>query len=592
MADNEIPLAAAALAIALVALLTAFGQLLGQYFSTADGYRRCKKSVMGHYAARTRRVWKWKEFRFETLYTVPEIFMSGDGAPNLGSQVILTGSDVSRKLSLMPVTQAQKTKTESPKHLWTNRNPGTELSEKRLAEYQMAGVETMKVFSSSFTHTSGELACWIPLLHWIHETTQISLNDDHKKFIAKLGSGAGVAAPHTRVPAIVLKQKSWDFQPPDVAKPLAKTTLSDIAVIARRMGMKWKDFRPSEGILRAEGHSHILTSTLVRGLGLVLQYSYTGREDRLRDANYNLSRSRVACLGLSEYPEVYIPSAASDRLGCGVVRSIRKFGLPDFTLSTSAQIIAALNVLDRSGTSAAALNKILKEEPDYKFRVGDIVAFSVHDLRLSGSNLVQIPAPSDNVNGVTVSVFGRNAFRLCLEEHIVVHQRNVGPLTKEALEICRDIGREFAAWDFLDENSNNEEPWVITRDCRYLDKLQGILQQTTELLSTMETDYPGFRYHNLLGAHIKECIFAEGGETSMQRSFTPDYRADVDAYFRKLPAIVERMAQTGVNDPQFVVDAWVTMMMRGFCWGAMHFFVPGERVPVEYFGSQLPVFIG
>jgi hypothetical protein len=28
------------------------------------------------------------------------------------------------------------------------------------------------------------------------------------------------------------------------------------------------------------------------------------------------------------------------------------------------------------------------------------------------------------------------------------------------------------------------------------------------------------------------------------------------------------------------------------CWGACHFFVPGERVPIQFFGSQLPVYIG
>jgi hypothetical protein len=47
MGSTDTNRAASALAIALVALLTALGQLLQQYFATAEGYRRGQGSVMG-----------------------------------------------------------------------------------------------------------------------------------------------------------------------------------------------------------------------------------------------------------------------------------------------------------------------------------------------------------------------------------------------------------------------------------------------------------------------------------------------------------------------------------------------------------------
>lgn len=47
---DENTLSIAALAVALVALIVALGQLIGQYFATADGYRRCQSSVMGPWA--------------------------------------------------------------------------------------------------------------------------------------------------------------------------------------------------------------------------------------------------------------------------------------------------------------------------------------------------------------------------------------------------------------------------------------------------------------------------------------------------------------------------------------------------------------
>ena len=66
----------AALVVALVALVVALCQLLGQYFSTADGYRRCQSSVMGSWARFTRLRWRWSQFRFETLFTIPMIIVT------------------------------------------------------------------------------------------------------------------------------------------------------------------------------------------------------------------------------------------------------------------------------------------------------------------------------------------------------------------------------------------------------------------------------------------------------------------------------------------------------------------------------------
>jgi hypothetical protein len=54
MANGEISLAGAALAVALTALAIAIGQLLQQVFSTAEGYRRCQPSVLGPWARNTR----------------------------------------------------------------------------------------------------------------------------------------------------------------------------------------------------------------------------------------------------------------------------------------------------------------------------------------------------------------------------------------------------------------------------------------------------------------------------------------------------------------------------------------------------------
>jgi hypothetical protein len=224
MTSADTNLAAAALAIALVALITTVGQLLQQYFATADGYRRCQKSVMGEYARRTRLRWRWSEFRFETLYTTPEMFLAGDGSPNRVGQIVLTGSEKSRDMSLVPVSSMDNEETVI-----------LEQPNLQQAQFEQSGHQTVQVKARKRQGGTyrGEMACWVPFLHWIHEKTSICL-DNHRH----TADPVLFAPPDVRLPAVIFRERSWDFQPPDVVRPLAKTTLSDIAVIARRMGMK------------------------------------------------------------------------------------------------------------------------------------------------------------------------------------------------------------------------------------------------------------------------------------------------------------------------------------------------------------------
>ena len=91
MSDDG-PISVIALTISLVALVITSGQLLGQYFATADGYRRCQSSVMGPWARFTRLSWRWRQFRFETYFTTPQITFLPDenDSGGVGNPVSLT----------------------------------------------------------------------------------------------------------------------------------------------------------------------------------------------------------------------------------------------------------------------------------------------------------------------------------------------------------------------------------------------------------------------------------------------------------------------------------------------------------------------
>ena len=73
-------------------------------------------------------------------------------------------------------------------------------------------------------------------------------------------------------PKITFVQRSWDFVPPDVTRPLATSTVGDIAILVRRTGMVWKTFDPFNSNMNAEGGPHVISSMEVRGLGVVLCY--------------------------------------------------------------------------------------------------------------------------------------------------------------------------------------------------------------------------------------------------------------------------------------------------------------------------------
>jgi hypothetical protein len=101
------------------------------------------------------------------------------------------------------------------------------------------------------------------------------------------------------------------------------------------MGMRWKGFRPAEGVMRAEGNDHLMTATIVRSLGVML--------------HYNHMRSSKA-VTMSSLAEIYIPSWESDDMVFGVLTTNRTtFQFQRLTVGTQQELVTALTNLDDSG---------------------------------------------------------------------------------------------------------------------------------------------------------------------------------------------------------------------------------------------------
>ncbi|KAF3052082.1 hypothetical protein E8E11_009503 [Didymella keratinophila] len=289
MANGEISLAGAALAVALTALAIAIGQLLQQVFSTAEGYRRCQHSVLGPWARKTRLTWRWSQFRFEVKFTTPDIILQSN----------------------IPIPPSRK------------------VAERRLVRRDVVAID----HSGLWTHpipverheeTSTDQVGWISLLKQL-EYLQQAIWDE----LGAVKHHKETPTSTILSPAMVLREWSWDFMPPEVVRPLATTTVGTLVVLAHRLGMAWRDLQPSRGYIRAEGNGHTISSTTIRGFGVLVQYTF--------DESYHPSHAAR--------PHTRIHTEAADKLACGIIPGCQALNLPDIHVvhSTSAAEHTHLN---------------------------------------------------------------------------------------------------------------------------------------------------------------------------------------------------------------------------------------------------------
>ena len=129
--------------------------------------------------------------------------------------------------------------------------------------------------------------------------------------------------------------------PPNIFRPFATSKVGNITALAHRLRMCWRDIRPENGVLRAEGNGPSITSTTVRGFGLLLQYTFDlivlDRTAGKRPQTWNMKSTLT------------IPSLEADMLGFQIVPGSWDLFLPDFVLDISAgfsPIRAAMSQLD------------------------------------------------------------------------------------------------------------------------------------------------------------------------------------------------------------------------------------------------------
>lgn len=165
--DNDI--SATALAIALVALVVAVGQLLQQYYATAEGARRCQSSVVGLWYKETRWRFRWKELRFEILFKSPHVVIEQRSSDDLD--------------------QLKSLRLPSEKHTRAISLPTKE-----------------KIPSGQVE--SDELVCWVPLMEEL-----LKLESDYRtrQDLVRTPTMSSFIKPW--YPFVQIRQRSWDLIP-------------------------------------------------------------------------------------------------------------------------------------------------------------------------------------------------------------------------------------------------------------------------------------------------------------------------------------------------------------------------------------------
>jgi hypothetical protein len=222
-----------------------------------------------------------------------------------------------------------------------------------------------------------------------------------------------------------------------------------------------------------------------------------------------------------------------------------------------------LNILGRSGIPGGALKRKLKEDPELTCPVGDIVALTSYMICQAGSPLVQVPAPSDNMEGITTNPRGRSAFEAATYKYIQDRGGSTSPVdTYDAAG--QQIGWRtcWVLWQMqvLNDKFPDWSPrvlsyapqWAVKRPIDYLEALNQYFDETTNYFAvpfgklrrrrfnTLPTDTQNnpsekhLEYTELLSTHIR---FGFMHIALSDQSSQQTYEEQVGKYFVALSSI-------------------------------------------------------
>ncbi|KAH8665745.1 hypothetical protein BGZ60DRAFT_470463 [Tricladium varicosporioides] len=547
-----------ALIVSLVALVTTVMQVLQQYFSSAEGYRRCAKSVMGEWALGTHRRLRAREFRVEVIFETPVIFVA---APTNKKG---------------PIPDREIFYIDGTEDSYRDTRVLMEREQKKADEAAISRVHT----------ADDEKASWVTLLSTLQRSENESRVWDrnvrrsgHNPPQVRATTPAGTinGPKHEITVGLQAKTRSWDFIPASITKPYATSAICHLVEITAMLGMYWKVFDSNVWNLRAEGNGLILTSTSIHGLGLMVVFTVTGKSEFKAD--------RV------------IPANAVKDLAFGSVPNI--FDDKDYLKQSDNQSLElvfgtsrlAISTLESIGCSAETL-KWYERDHRHIFSVAfEVIGMLSKVIRIRGSNFRMLPNPTDdhwlkagNQKASWKITRLMQIFQTKLREHIEAEQyvesHEIVTIEKEWAAIAQ-IG--FKDEESLSLNTREAIHDALDRRTKFLLNLK-----QSEVLSIMVT-------------HLTMVLkVLQDQESTLNKIVLANKEEQLlDYYFYHIRREVVEHLDTKMKPPSKDMrdkrnTIWISLIYRMLCWLLLHDFNKADTqiVPHDLKGSRMPVFIG
>lgn len=542
MADDEVNVALTAIIVAAVALLIATAQLLQQIFGTADGYRRCQPSVIGPFASRTSRKWRWREFRFEKRNTTPMISLN---------HIVKLASRLDR--SFRPIQEEFRT----------------------------------PILSGSETY---DRVNWLQFLQ--------DLNLPQSKWSDLIADCDNAV--------VKLQERSWDFMPPDIIKPLASSTIGAMIVFAHGLGMRWTEFRPYDGVLRVESRGKSLTSTTVRGIGIVFQYTnYLG--DTSPETNNSIlavperhaDMMKFGIITTPYFDRSLVMVNPKDSVKDVCTRSLRNLGLMDNLLHTNAdESLDDLRIKYFLNDVLGFLMDYIPNEPSEKIRI------------LGCRLMLHFPYPW-KLESPTSLIVGHTCLAKCLHAHIeTMDSSSQAKASLEELYQVIERIRSLSPFDWKNKmaqyrRSAKYHLLDYDKNFKMTQPSESFPQHKEEISPNGDRTSKSYkRYKDLISCHFSSLYYNGNREKGRLTEEEKDpNRYDIGGpynqeclewslvYVKNVPEVVKRMRWMGYEDADQVIVAWWKMIVRGMLWFLPH--QMGDPSPPDvdasWWDSNLPV---
>ncbi|KAF7896014.1 hypothetical protein EAF00_006029 [Botryotinia globosa] len=549
-----------ALIVAVIALLTTCLQVAQQYFSSAEGYRRCAESVMGLWSEGTHRQLRIREFRVEVVFEVPVI-------------LVAPPSNTRGPISNKPIHYIDGT-AESYK------NTKVRQRDDQLKKDQ----ETIQRI-----HTADdERASWVTLLSSLQtEELESRRWDESTRSFRPPPNGHQAIDPPKYELAVGLqvKTRSWDFVPASMTKPYATSAICHLVEMMALLGMYWKVFDQIQWNLRAEGNGFILTSTTVHGLGVMVVFTVTGKSEFKQNRVIPSNDVKALCFGT--VPNIFEERNYLEEVDTESQSLELKFGSEDDVDLTLESLGCTPDILKR-----------YRKDHKHIFSVSfEIIGMLGKVTRIRGSNFRMIPNPTQDPwlkkTGSKPAWKVSKLMTIFQEKLSDIHEQESDDKTSKHHRFAKIIEQ----WRDIQSPHSGKEIDEYNLSIEMREKIHDAIDDQTKYL-----------LHQLRQKDVLQVVVAHLNEVT---KILKDYNSSLNSivsvqkeepllkiYFDEIrPAVAEceidgKKPSSSEQEQRNII--WVSLMFRMLCWLLLHDWNKDDKcgVPPDLKGSRMPVFIG